>query len=374
MNFKSHLFLSTCGTSLLTNKADEETRKLLITHSNAQEKDLSKEERARIERRVEERVSTLAQSNLSDAREMSAEINGIIGIYGNRLPERPALAKDLHFMFHTDTFEGECTAKVIGDWLERQGCKVQLYRMPEMRTNDLESFRYGLPEIVRWCEQTLQGYRDSGYKIIFNLTGGFKSLNGFMQTLGMFYADECIYLFESAKEIMRIPKLPVRIDEETAIGSHIEPFRWLASGKELEAKICEGIPETLLCCISGKAALSEWGHLVWERCHNKCFSEQLLPPLSDKIIYTTKMEKTCGELQPDLLHQVNHQLDQFAVYFETKDDKYNLRSLRFKPIGATAKPPSTHEFYAWSDGNASRFYGHFDEKKRFVVDALDRHL
>jgi hypothetical protein len=59
--------------------------------------------------------------------------------------------------------------------------------------------------VIRWCQDTLPGYRESGYHIVFNLTGGFKSIQGWMQTLGMFYADEIVYIFETGKELLPGP-------------------------------------------------------------------------------------------------------------------------------------------------------------------------
>jgi hypothetical protein len=49
--------------------------------------------------------------------------------------------------------------------------------------------------------------------VVFNLTGGFKSLNGYLQTVAMISADRCAFLFEGAPELMEIPRLPVRLAE-----------------------------------------------------------------------------------------------------------------------------------------------------------------
>ena len=51
----------------------------------------------------------------------------------------------------------------------------------------------------------MPGYRQSHYRVVFNLVGGFKSLQGYMNTLGMFYADEIIYIFEApTADLIRI--------------------------------------------------------------------------------------------------------------------------------------------------------------------------
>ncbi len=56
--------------------------------------------------------------------------------------------------------------------------------------------------------------RVQGYHIIVNLSGSFESLQAYAQTLGMFYADEIIYVFEARDSpLIRIPRLPLEWDE-----------------------------------------------------------------------------------------------------------------------------------------------------------------
>ncbi|MBK8043622.1 MAG: hypothetical protein IPK21_13770 [Haliscomenobacter sp.] len=69
-----------------------------------------------------------------------------------------------------------------------------------------------IKDLLKWCDETLPGYRTAGYEIIFNLTGGFKSLQGYLNTIGMFYADRIVYIFESGQEVIAIPKLPVKLE------------------------------------------------------------------------------------------------------------------------------------------------------------------
>ena len=85
-------------------------------------------------------------------------------------------------------------------------------RIDDLNTSSLEEFRLGIDELIKWCVGTLPGYRASGYKIVFNLVGGFKALHGYMQTLGMFYADETVYIFETSRELLSIPRMPVDLE------------------------------------------------------------------------------------------------------------------------------------------------------------------
>jgi CRISPR/Cas system-associated protein Csm6 len=88
-----------------------------------------------------------------------------------------------------------------------------------------------LAELIEWCEQTPPTFREKQIKVVFNLTGGFKSTNGWLQTLGMFYAGEIVYIFESQSEMLRIPRIPVAIDTAAVqiFRDHLAFFRRLAA-------------------------------------------------------------------------------------------------------------------------------------------------
>ena len=88
--------------------------------------------------------------------------------------------------------------------------------------------------------------RDSGYRVIFNLVGGFKSLQGYMNTFGAFYADEVIYIFEAeTADLITIPRLPIQIDT-AVIQEHRMEFALMAAGKLYPRRELKDIPETLL--------------------------------------------------------------------------------------------------------------------------------
>src|SRR5699024_1659300 len=139
---------------------------------------------------------------------LSAELNGILTFYEDKLHKRQ---QDQHYLLCTDTWLGEQTAQLVKFWLEKHGLGVQLYRQSDLKTEDLTSFQLALSEIVKKFSVIIEGYCNQEYYIVFNLTGGFKSVQGFLQTLAMFYADEAIYIFETGTELLRIPRLPLQM-------------------------------------------------------------------------------------------------------------------------------------------------------------------
>ena len=130
--------------------------------------------------------------------------------------------------------------------------------------------------MIGWCEENLQHFRDQ-YYIIFNLTGAFKSLQGYMNIAGMFYADEIVYIFETGSSLLRIPRLPIRVDDKELRIWRTE-LALLSQGHVYEADQVEGLPDALLDKDkSSHVSLSDWGIVIWNRIREGLLSEELLP-------------------------------------------------------------------------------------------------
>ena len=361
--------LSPCGTSLLTNQVSDIERKLIGKHANTKHKhEVPAADLQQLEDlidRVEQKIIDAVDDYKLVAR-MSAELNSIIKLYDGRI----AACQDHHVLLCTDTWLGETTANLVKLWLENRGLIVESMRHSDLQTKDIEAFQMSLSELVRWCESTLPGYRQAGYQIIFNLTGGFKSVQGFLQTLSTFYADETIYIFETAQDLLRIPRLPVEMNAEKTVREHLNMFRQLEMGLPIPVEI--DIPETLLMKIDDEVTLSPWGSIIWEQTRKLIYKDKVYPSPSNKLVFGEKFEQSVRGITPERTISVNERIDQLAKYLET-NGKYNPSSLDFKQLKKNPCPPSTHEIDAWSDGDAKRMFGHH-EGNVFILDKLDRHL
>jgi putative CRISPR-associated protein (TIGR02619 family) len=204
--------LSPCGTSLLTNGATKEVRDIINKYANTKiAADIDSKDLNTLKLRIQEVRKNLQSSNINLAAKLSAELNGIIKLCNGQFNN----SQDYHLLLCTDTWLGEATAICVSDWLKAQGVNTEIKRQIDLQTRDLNAFQIALSDIVEWCENTIPGYQNNGYRIVFNLTGGFKSVQGFLQTLATFYADESIYIFETATELLRIPRLPVKMAAES---------------------------------------------------------------------------------------------------------------------------------------------------------------
>ena len=275
--------LSTIGTSILTNQIrnddPSEWRRLLRDSANRKADELDSETKTAIDTLADRALEKLLEDDLQTNRRISAELNGIYGIYNGKLPQN---GPDQHCLICTDTAQGQKTGELIRDFLVDQGFNVSIHTPEGLSTKNTVSFSTGTKELIRWLEDNLPWRRDSGYHVIFNLVGGFKSLQGYMNTFGAFYADEVIYIFEAeTADLITIPRLPIQIDT-AVIQKHLTEFALMAAGKLYPRGELTDIPETLLEFLEEEddqtdTGLSAWGTLIWNRTKEDLLTKGLLP-------------------------------------------------------------------------------------------------
>jgi len=367
---KNKYVLSPCGTSLLTNGASSsEERSHIFKYANVKKKeDIADDDRERLENLIHKIDGNIKSADIKTAIKMSAEINGIVSIYEGRIPKN----NDIHFLLSTDTWLGEQTSMLVEKWLKLQNKNFVtiVHRHTDLQTKDLAAFQLSLSELIRKFSQEITGYSKSGYKIIFNLTGGFKSVQGFLQSIANFYADETVYIFATSSELMRIPRLPIRMDAQSIIEEHVTALRNLVMDILVADIAC--IPEIFLIKLDGETAFSPWGELMWNSSKNQIYSKELLPsPRPEKIAYAKKFKKDIKSLSPDRIEIINNRIDQLNRHLDEKG--YNPDSLDFKQLKSVLMTPSTHEMDAWADLDARRIFGHF-ENNLFILDRLNHGL
>jgi putative CRISPR-associated protein (TIGR02619 family) len=296
---KPRLVISTVGTSLLINqiknkKSESDWSSRLQDTANRTEKEIEKGSKIYdiiqdLKQRAEEK---LAQANTIEIREASAELNGIYGLYKDRLDLG---AQDVHWLVTTDTAQGQVTAKILKNFLGSHNISTDIYTPKDLSTASTEKFTNGIDELLKWMDELIPGYQSSDYKICFNLVGSFKALQGYANTIGMFYqADEMIYIFEGSSEVITIPRLPIQVNH-----SVIKPvqFALMAAGAFVKLSELESVPDTLILKAGDEAILSNWGRLTWNNCKRSFLSSNLLPfpKLEYQKSFITDFEKASSE-------------------------------------------------------------------------------
>ena len=263
MNF----ILSPCGTSLLTNEAKNEEKPIVTKNANVKSKtDIPiEEEKETLKNIISRAKNNLEKANANQAKKLSAELNGIITFYEKK---EKCTNADVNLLLATDTYLGKETASAIKEWLEKtyKNQKVFILTANKLQTQNYSDFQQGLKELIKdLYENYIKEYKSREYKIIFNLTGGFKSVQGFLQALGMLWnVDEIIYIFEQSSELITIPKLPIEVNEEI-FEKEFNFFRRLELGLKIDPNEAKNIPQTLIEEADGLYDFSPWGKALWER-------------------------------------------------------------------------------------------------------------
>lgn len=184
------LVVSTIGASLLYQhlehlEDDRAARGKLNRVANAAH--LASDENTLIESILTYAKATLSSGDVQTIRRKSAELNGIFGLYEGQIQRG---SQDVHALIVTDTALGKCCADLVETYLQRQGFATVRYDVEKMTTASSADFETGSKNLIHWCAQTIPGYREQGYTVVFNLVAAFKALQGYLNTIGMFYADQ----------------------------------------------------------------------------------------------------------------------------------------------------------------------------------------
>lgn len=314
--------LSTVGTSILTNLIDRENPDegtwFRILRDSANSQTLAPEAQEVIDALANRALKQLVAGDTTTHCRISAELNGIYGIYDGQLPQD---SQDMHYLICTDTAQGQKTGELIKDFLASRKFNVDIVTPSQLSTQDPESFTTGTKELIKWLEDNVPWQRDSGYRVIFNLVGGFKSLQGYMNTFGAFYADEVVYIFESpTADLIKIPRLPIQIDT-TIIENHLMEFALMDAGKLYLIAELEGITETLLESVEENGityvGLSAWGELLWHRTKSDLLSQGLLQ--FPRLKYQPSFIRNCQDLNNQQWTKLQETLAKVAAALENSN-------------------------------------------------------
>ncbi len=362
------LILSTCGTSLLTNSLSEtdnpnELRKLLNQHANAtRPADIPEDARSALQGLLDTAQKNLLAADTESCKRLSAEFSGLFALGQGTLDTKDGL----HWLIASDTWLGKATATAIKSKLESMGATVEIKDIQDLRTDSLELFHIGTIELARLCAQEVKGMRAGGYRVIFNLTGGFKGVQGFMQALGIIYADESVYVFERTNELLRLPRLPFSLDAAAVLREHLPIFRKMKANLPTSANDTQGISDALLFAIDRQYSLSAWGEVIWHEGYVELYEEAIHPSFDKKLQFADTFLRSTQACSAHEKRQINERLDDLIQCLHTKN---NPRRLDFTKLSRTYGT-WTHECDAWAEGKAKRLFGHFEEGV-FVLDTLD---
>lgn len=322
--------LSTVGASmfghaLTTSERDSGWMKKLMDTANLSETEMPPEVAKKLDELRSRLSAQLVANKPEENRKMSAELNGIYGIYDNQIQNGNG---DQHWLIATDTLQGRLACELVQEFLRAKGLTASIYQPPSLSTRNTQSFGRGMKNLIGWCEDQLPPYLSSGYKVTFNLVGGFKSLQGYLNVIGMFYADEVVYIFETSDQLIRIPRLPISISDDDLRGNTVE-LAMLASAVDYyptELTDRWQIPDAFLEDVdSNHVILSAWGTLIWNKTKPNLLATD--SPLSfPRINYGPDFRKHFREVTPNEKVELQEKLARVAALLDlNKGDTVALK-------------------------------------------------
>ena len=371
---KPRLVISTVGIGLLTNRLSDEDRKLVNLHTNiATNEILPQGVRDALEAG---KIST--RNRLADHKySVAAELASIAAIFGWHDGQAPLLQPgDEIQLITTDTHVNHACVHAIIEYFDRQGIAVSAIVSKGLQTQDPSELQVALADLTKQLSDVIDLYQAS-HEIIFNLTGGFKSISAYLQqTATMFGVTSC-YLFEQSRSLIYIPKMPMTLDVQLFVDNerNFQTMRQIA----LE------IPVTDVQCadellnragvlfldktIMGGYYLSAWGVVVWQKIRQQRYGRGLLMSPTPKLVYVDAKRLEQNVRRHQRYFDVNDTIDALAQWII--DNKEPLQSHKIKYIDNQV---AQYEIYAWNDGNAGRLF--FDKRVdgTFVLLARVDHL
>ncbi len=259
-------FVCTCGTSILTK------RDIKINRIASVPLFMWDEMQDDIEQIREHTKDLICKIDTAEVSEISAEVNSLV--------KMGLKADDEVILLSTDTIDGKLSSDLIKWFLyTRNLCNEGLIRIEKidgLQATDGARFRIeGLKNLFNLLTKYEHG------NVVFNLTGGFKSVVPYISLMGMLFNKPVQYIHEDSNDVITLANIPIAIDEDIIfrvedklrkieVDSCITSTEW-RSGLDFHDRRFDCLVE-----IEGdKVTISGLGLILWER-FKRDFPEDLI--------------------------------------------------------------------------------------------------
>ncbi len=137
------------------------------------------------------------------------------------------------FLISSDTREGKFCTIIIEKYFKLKGISVKKETAKGLIYDSKEFINKGLLTLVEIVSREVEYAKEMGCRVIINITPGFKPEIAYMTLIGILSSSEIYYIHERFREPIKIPPLPIKIDEET-LKEYSEVLDYLREEKPLE--------------------------------------------------------------------------------------------------------------------------------------------
>lgn len=148
-----------------------------------------------------------------DEEDISAEIKSLI-----KIKKEEDCDLDV-YLITTDTVASNICAQLIADYFEdKKADRIEVKydsvkdNIKSLQVENRKKFvQEGLPNLINRIREIANNYYDN---VIFNITGGYKGVIPYLTIMAAVNGSSIKYIFEESNELITIPSLPLKIDEE----------------------------------------------------------------------------------------------------------------------------------------------------------------
>jgi len=212
--------ITTVGTSIFENyrKYCQEYNKEKLTKNYLKESFDSRD--SELDEEIKEKIKIWIKE-ISSKTQISAEIKSLLKLKEEKKNENIEV-----FLLATDTVASSLAAEILKEFLEKENFIVYFDPkkdvIKDLQVEDFDRFEKGknnlIHRISKLIEEFVQDEKGSKKRkfirknVVFNITGGYKSIIPILTILAQLYESRLFYIFEESNDAIAIPRIPINFD------------------------------------------------------------------------------------------------------------------------------------------------------------------
>ncbi|QTA92049.1 putative CRISPR-associated protein [Desulfonema magnum] len=164
---------------------------------------------------TDKEIEAFVQLNVANKTEtrISAEINSAIQLnaYFN---ERENRNIDIVHLILSETEVLKKEEPLLKAYFKNKGFEVHAQIIEGLKYKESQFKMSGLRSLVNNLTHLIDDYKNKGFRVVMNATGGFKAETAYATVLAQLRHIESYYIYETFNEIVPLPHLPLNLDIE----------------------------------------------------------------------------------------------------------------------------------------------------------------
>jgi len=208
----------------------------------------------------DDKVQEFINSNIRDNTEqkISAEINSTLQLDRYLREKHDTGIEKVHLIL-SDTDEMKKERPHLERYFSKRGFEVDSAVIDGLQYHESKFKMNGLRSLINTLSDLIDDYKNKGYTVVMNATGGFKAEIAFATVIAQLQHIESYYIYESFNEIIPLPHLPLNLDVEywSKFNNLFDEFSNNVSGDKAD-KLLKDAPEGFRFLVEQDAEKTIW--------------------------------------------------------------------------------------------------------------------